>query len=330
MDIELRRAIADRLLIWGVTNPALRLVQCGEGGRGWIAVCANGHQKYCAYRCEQRICPTCAAVRSRELSAKLAPAIYEQVIKSDGEYSLKHLVLGTNINALDYLDLSVSPQKQVKLLNELAYKVKFWRGFVADLLRSYKKQGLVLGFAIGAEFGMKAGTLHFHILMLAKYIPQRKISEDWAKFNLGWGSYVWIRDCGREHEMIAKEVSYIAKYVTKPLALVKREGGLPDTKNVNRMSSFIEQYGAAPLLAAVSYVFIGMRRFQTYGVFFDLDFEDSLPAACEVCGLPLEWHSELGVMVSPNWAVYSDYLLNTLAPNNLGGGGVRYEQLVLF
>lgn len=324
MDAELRQEVAVWLSNLGAIEPARRLIACGEGGRGWVGHCPNGHEVYHHFCCEQRICPSCAARRSRSLANKLSPAVYDVVRSSPGEYGLKHLVLGTTINVCDYLKIVNSKKLDAALLKSLAYKVKLWRGFAADLLRDYSKNGDVLGFAIGAEFGMKAGTLHFHVLMLSKYIDHKIISRDWEQKNLGMGSYVWIRAVDRDEHSIAQEVGYVTKYVTKPLVNVRRDGDVI-TPNVERLTAFYDEHGTAAVLAAVSYLFIGVRRFQTYGCFFNMEFEPEAASVCPECGGELIWASELDRL--QGWG--SDFL-KTLATNKLNGDGGILYQLALF
>lgn len=306
-----------------------RYKDCGEGGRGFVGVCPGGHEVYHAFSCEQRICEKCAGRRSMELHEKLTPALIELLRNTSADYGLKHIVLGTDINMLDYMRVTSDRRLEIpgrRGLWALAQTVKLMRGFAVDLMRSYADGGsslsgdgveaIVKGWAIGCEFGLKAGTLHFHILALCKYIPQTELSSAWERFNLGHGSYCWIEAVGRNDADVAKSVGYISKYVTKPLGKKNREVEEGDTRitdNMRRMALWVEKWGIESVVAAMAYIFKGMRRFQTYGAFYDLEFAGRENEVCEVCGQAYHWVREIDY-VAGSWSSTAE-MLNTLSAN---------------
>lgn len=313
----------------GQLVPASRLRDCGEGGRGWVGYCPDGHETYHAFGCEQRICPSCSFRRAIQLEEKLTPAIMKLIEKTPASYGLKHITLGTNVNIVEYMVVRDGRRELDRSrLDALREKVMFLRGCVASLFRSYCKpltlesgelsEALCLGFGIGIEFGMRAGSLHFHILALCKYIPQADLSRSWERVNRGHGSYCFIQAVGRGDSDVSKSIGYVSKYVTKPLGGKDRDGDTVVTENVARMALWCDLWGVESVIAAIAYVFKGVRRFQTYGSFFALEFEDEPPHVCSVCGQSYTWVRELEYIA----AVGGEFLdfLQTLKTNNLCDG----------
>lgn len=320
----------------GMLVPAARLRDCGEGGRGWVGYCPEGHEKYVSFACEQRICPKCSHGRSLVLGEKLTPAIMKLIEKTSAVYGLKHITLGTDVNIVEFMQVREGRRELDRSrLDMLREKVMFLRGCVAALFRYYSSVGyddkgrivpcgvldsgfevlpLCLGFAIGIEFGMKAGSLHFHILCLSKFIPQATISHDWELHNRSHGSYCFIQAVGRGDSDVAKSIGYVTKYVTKPLGGKDRDGDTDLTYNVARMALWCDLWGVESVIAAMAYVFKGVRRLQTYGAFFALEFEDEEKSCCEVCGLDFFWVRELDYIRDPNRSFLDS--LKTLKTNN--------------
>lgn len=316
--------------------PASRLRDCGEGGRGWVGYCPDGHEKYVSFACEQRICPKCSHGRSLVLEEKLTPAIMNLVRNTPAIYGIKHITLGTDVNIIEYMQVRDGRRELDRnRLDMLREKVMFLRGCVASLFREYSQVGyddkgnvvpcglldsgfevvpLVLGFAIGIEFGMKAGSLHFHILCLGKYIPQAIISSDWKRHNRSHGSYCWVEAVGRGDSDISKSIGYVTKYVTKPLGGKDRDGDTQLTENMARMALWCDLWGVESVIAAMAYVFKGVRRLQTYGAFFALEFEDEEKHCCEVCGQDFFWVRELDYIRNPDRGFLDS--LKTLKTNN--------------
>lgn len=325
-----RGLVSEWLYNLGLVVPSLRFKDCGESGLGWVGLCPNGHETYHAFSCELRICPHCASKRSIEMNNKLAPALAALVDAAPSDFGLKHIILGTNINLLDFMSLKGARRLDSDALNSVRKLTWALRGAVADLFREMLAAGLVLGFGIGIEFGFRAGTLHFHVLALSKYIPQRKLSHEWERHNQNHGSYVWIEAVGREGEDIARAVGYVSKYVTKPLN--KREEGVLDdiTPNVERMSAWVAENGSESVLAALAYVFKGMRRFQTYGSFYNLDVPPDEAEICAVCGAALDWVRELDLLVDGYGAIPPADLLKTLNPDKFCVASDCPVQLRLF
>lgn len=295
-----RRRVAEYMNQLGMGHAGERLIDCDIPGSGWVGYCGKGHIKFHEFTCEQRICPRCAGARSKQLSEKLTPALYKLLYETPAEWGYKHITLGTDINILDFIKFDKHGAIKVNRLYALREQVKLWRGFCADMMKSLmllnpdeKGRGDVLGFGIGIEFGFDGGLLHFHVLALARFLPQFELSNTWERFNLHRGRYTYIKAVERDFDAVAKSVGYLSKYVTKPLGKKKREGneGLVDTANTLRMKEFILAVGVEPIIAALAYVFSGVRRFQTYGAFYALEFEDLPLCACPVCGDPLNWIS---------------------------------------
>lgn len=294
-----RRRVGEFLAQLGMGHAGERFVDCNEPGTGWVGICNNGHETYHTFSCEQRICTRCAGARSKALSEKLTPALYKLLCDTPADWGYKHITLGTDINVLDYIKFK-NGRIVIKHLLALREIVKIWRGFASDLMKQYvlndpddQGRGDVLGYGIGVEFGFDGGLLHFHVLALARFIPQRELSDAWEKINLRRGRYVFIKAVGRDYADVEKSIGYVSKYVTKPLGKKKREGdeGKVLTDNVIRMNEFLAAVGVEPLIAALACVFSGVRRFQTYAAFYGLEFEDLPPENCSVCGAAYTWVS---------------------------------------
>lgn len=311
----------------GMVVPAARLRDCGEGGRGWWGYCPDGHEIYHAFGCKERICARCSHARSCMLQEKLAPAVINLLNKSPQRFSLKHITLGTDVNILDYMAVTSDRKLDAARLDALREKVMMLRGCVAALFREYtlsgaeyvsvdgKKDrvpfsGMVEGFAIGCEFGAKAGTLHFHVLALMDYVDVFQMSKDWERLNHKHGSYAFVREVKAGADEIIKSIGYVTKYVTKPMGARDNDGLGVITENVARMAFWCDLWGVESVVAALAYVFKGMRRFQTYGAFFALEFEDEEPHVCSVCGQSFHWVRELDALLNP-----PDFL-KTLKRNN--------------
>jgi len=327
-----RNTVSDWLYNLGLVVPAFRFADCGESGMGWVGICPQGHEVYHAFSCEQRICPSCAARRSAQMQQNLSPALLELVNNSPGEYGLKHIVFGTNVNLLDFMVLKGERALDADALNSVKQLAWALRGAVAKLMGLYSVAGVlangselqadVLGFGIGIEFGLLAGTLHFHVLALAKYLPQRDLSVAWEVVNHGHGSYVWIEAVGRDASDMDKAVGYISKYVTKPLNK-RKEGVLHDeTANTARMSAWVAKNGLESVMAALAYIFKGVRRFQTYGAFYGLGVDNDVPEVCSVCQQALVWVRELDLLMD-GFAMLpaADELLKTFRTNKFCGFG---------
>ena len=131
----------DTVSLWlsnlGLVVPALRFADCGIGGKGWVGVCPSGHETYHAFSCEQRICPHCAGKRSADMQEKLAPALLALVNETSADYGLKHIVLGTNVNLLDFMRLTGNRRLDANALNSVKKLAWALRGAVADLFRDY-------------------------------------------------------------------------------------------------------------------------------------------------------------------------------------------------
>lgn len=302
---------------------AARYRQCGDVAKGHVGVCENGHKQFFAYGCMLRNCPRCAARRSRELSEKLTPALLRKVSESSGRYSVKHIILGTDISLLDYMKIKMiggEPSIVSSKLAELSSLIKMLRGAVADMLKDhFLEEGLEgCGFAIGVEFGANL-ILHFHVLALMPFWSQKLIGGvggKWWEYSMHRGSYCWISELGRGDDDIKKGLGYVTKYVTKPLA--GKTERRADTPNAARVDEFMARWGVECVEAALWFVFRGVRRFQTYGSFYRLEFDPDVPFCCPECEGAMTWRPATQADVD---------LLNSLKTNKSFSDGEKVTPL---
>lgn len=324
-----RGFVADGLLSLGLRIKAERFRNCGEGGRGWVGVCPSNHSVYCPFGCEMRTCPKCGKVRARELGEKLTPKIIDLVMASDGRLGLKKFELTTSVSLVDYVQVRGRGLVAAPLdkLHDILIDL---RNSVRDLFRFKFGANPQVGWGIGCEFGPGGFCIHFHVLALCPYFPQRELSELWKRFSKGRGSVVWVEAVARNYQEMEKNIRYVTKYVTKSMA--HKLSPRAESGSSLKVAAFVEFNGIEPLLAAVEYVLSGMRRFQTYQSFYDLyDGSEDDDMVCPTCGEKLWWFSELDWLESD---VFSGIALNLLTTNKLSGGSGSDppggEQLPLF
>lgn len=302
----------------GGLSAASRFRDCGESGRGWVGFCPNGHEVYHAFGCMLRICPRCASAASKKLSEKLTPAIQDLVRNSSAALGLKHITLTTNISLLDYMK-EINGAWMPAPLDGLRENIKWLRCSAADMFKAKFAGVDGCGWAIGIEFGANL-MLHFHVLALVPYWDNHELSAMWKEYSLGRGFIVDIRAAGRDEKDIEKAVGYVSKYVTKPLGRKKK-----DEVSSNRVALFVDSFGRSPIDAALWYVFKGVRRFQTYAGFYDLELPPEMSEVCSVCGEALHWVSEYDA-INPD-GVWQ--FLNLLKTNKLmDEGGVSPPKVI--
>lgn len=288
-----RSLVANFIAQLGGLSAADRFNDCGEGGRGYVGVCRNdgcsaGSNVYHSFRCMLRICPTCASAASHKLAEKLVTPIVLLVRKSPARLGLKHITLTTNICLLDYVKFDKNGRIVSVALDALQIVMQRLRRRAAQMMRKFCEGVEGCGFAIGIEFGSNL-MLHFHVLALCPFWPQRELSESWREYSNGCGFIVDIREAARELEDIEKAVGYVSKYVTKPLG--KKKENAP--RRASRVLAFVERHGQECIIAALWYVFRGVRRFQTYGSFYDLEMPPDDLEVCPHCGGKLTWLNEV-------------------------------------
>lgn len=154
---------------------------------------------------------------------------------------------------------------------ELGVKVKVRRN---PIVRQGRK-GLVTDWRVwrgsggvaAMELGMRRGTnhagelnnnLHFHALIYAPYISQRRLSEAWNRITVD--SY--IVDI-RAVKTVAHAANYVLKYMSKP----------PAVESYSELANYAE---------AIK----GSRRLKTAGVFYnglEIEKKEKLKVACPCC-----------------------------------------------
>lgn len=303
-----RNLVAFWLNRMGENGMAERFFNCGEGGRGFVGVCPDGHQVYHAFGCESRLCERCSARRARVMADEFVPAVQRLVAAAPAHLGLRHIVLGTDVSMLEYMRVHGAVNGSMGSLDRhsldgLREVIKLYRGFLVDMLRELWGGNKQCGWAIGVEFGMKGLMLHFHVLALSPYIAQRELSDLWKKASLGRGGYIWIEAVGRDDVAITKSVKYVAKYVTKPLGKINGDDGkMSSSANALKVVRFIENHGIECVIAALAYTFKGLRRFQEYGSLYSMERSVEPPECCQVCGKGLIWLDERTFLDSPIWS----------------------------
>lgn len=319
-----REGIADILRASGDTVAADRFLQCCEGGRGWVGVCNDCRfQVYHPSSCELRICPSCGGKRARALAMKMQHGIKALVERAPQSYSLKHVTLSTNVCLLDYIEYDPARRvlnvARIWELTELIVKLR------VNVRKMFQEEFDGYGFmggGIGVEFGPGGLMLHFHVLLLSPYYAQEDLQKDWERWSDGHspGAIVYIRKA--KGEDLEKVVGYVAKYVTKPLA--RRDKSPVPANRLSRAESWVAQNGFEAIEAALHFAFKGMRRFQTFGSFFNMELPpDEEAEVCPKCGGDLTWHRELDVLRCELDAEDRRVsLLKLLTANNLSEGKI--------
>ena len=241
-----------------------RFADCGTPGLGFVGICVSNpshSEVYHPFSCMLRICPTCAARRSAQLAASLEKPIAVLAEAAPRHYTLKHLILTTSVSLSEDTD-------------NLRSTMRRYRIGVREILQGLFPADKIMGGLIGAEFGENGRKLHFHVLLLSRYIDKEKLEKSWFDLTAGRGRWSFIRKLAHVSDGIAE----ICKYVTKPTA----EDDGEEIESV---------------LAKLHFVLKGVRRFQAFGSFFRMDRNEAeTENVCRECGSVLMWQSELDWM----------------------------------
>lgn len=291
-----RDRLADLLLDQGDDTAAFRLRHCQEQGMGWVGECsehAEHRSLYSPFYCEQRVCPVCAKRRSWKLALQILEPIRRVAAAAPDGYKLSHVVLTTDIS----LD---------ETLNKVRTSAKRLRVGVRTLFQTMFPSDKNMGGIIGEEFGENGRKLHYHVLMLSKFIPKKKLSSMWRKWTGGRGYIVHIRAV----DDIYSSVAEIVKYCTKPM---KASG---ETQNIET------------ILARVHVVIKGRRRIQAFGIFYNMDRDigDEYDCVCPDCGAAVKWRSELSEIDCEKYEIRNPGVVDLIESNNLSGRDPPDEQ----
>ena len=239
--------------------------------------------------CKNRFCPECAQVQQNRLVRRYLPEIERLLRAAPSNYSLKHVVLTTRINAHDLrfqeqMDAGFDGVR--RLWGELFGKD--WRKKVGCLVTAEVSPGKLL--------------LHYHVVLLSPFIERERLNELWRKLSPD-GSYITFIEARvfshGKSTSVKDVIRYGVKYTVKPL-VVDGDGNV---------STF------PPKLVVKLYrIFAGKRRVRSYGLFYDLATEDE-PATCPECGAPIIamipsewlWWCETGFMPQEQREVIGDY-----------------------
>jgi len=301
-----RDRLSDLLIDQGDDTAAFRLKHCEEPGMGWVGKCENdpNHKVWQSpFYCEQRICPVCAKRRSASLAAAILKPIIALSEGAPRGYKLRHVVLTTDISLDEDTDQVRNHAKRLRV-------------GIRHIFQAMFKDDKILGGFIGEEFGEEGRKLHYHVLVLSKFIPWKKLSEMWKGWTAGrgWRVHVSLIDD------VYKAVAEVSKYCTKPV-------------KVNGESQDIEE-----TLARVHAVIKGRRRVQGFGSFYNMPRpdDDEYDISCPDCGGKVVWHSELSYLLAEENAEHPVADLFLRESNKLGRSPPTYpdsevsEQLEMF
>lgn len=147
-------------------------------------------------RCRDRLCPTCSAIRSSELSERI-----ENAVKQMDAPRFMTLTIRSDGSSLDVL------------LARL--RASFRRIRESEMWRKYVRGGI---YAIETTYNKETGQWHPHVHLVweGRFIAQRQLSAAWLQAS-GDSPIVDVRAI-RSRKAIAR---YISKYVAKGVACVE-------------------------------------------------------------------------------------------------------------
>ena len=238
--------------------------------------------------CKNRFCPECAQKQQNRLVRRYLPEIERLLKAAPRNYSLKHVVLTTRIEAGNprFREHMEAGFEGVRRLWEKLFG-KRWRKKVGCLVTAEVSPGKLL--------------LHFHVVLLSPFVEKERLNELWRKLSPD-GSYVtFIKAPVFSHgksTSVRDVIRYGVKYAVKPVV---------DDGDGN-VSTFPPE-----LVVKLYRIFAGKRRVRSYGLFYGLETEDQ-PAACPECDapiiamMPIEWlwYCETGFMPQEQRVVLGD------------------------
>jgi len=298
-----RAKVAELLRAGGDDTAAFRYEYCHEAGMGWVGVCVsnpNHEGLYHPFSCNDRACPVCSRRRSAQLSSQITKPIMELAQRAPRGYRLRHLVLTTDHGLFDYSEADM--RDLVKTLRK-SIRIMLQGYFTRTDKKGRKVPDKWLGGLIAAEFGEKGRKLHFHVLLLSRFVRMNDLLAMWNDTNQGHGYIGHIREVDKT---AISAIDEVCKYATK---------GLKDSS---------EDTSIEETLARVHFVLKGVRRVQGFGVFYNMDRDDQeAEVCCPECGSPVMWMQELDWAEAQSWRDAGDGSLKSKPVNKLlaGGGG---------
>ncbi len=291
-----RAAVAAILAANDDGNAGFNYEHCREPGRGWIGTCNDcKHEVYHPHSCDLRICNECASRRIATLTARLTPPITKLIQCGPKLYTLKHIILSTNVCLLDYIEYDPDTQLlNMDRLGELREIVRKLRVSIRHMFQE-RFNDPHMGAGVGMEFGPGGLMLHFHVLAYCGWYPRSLIQADWATASEGHGHWAYVRQARREFNTKTGPWTAAVGYVVKEVVagIGTKYSKRDTTAQVHRVVDTISEMGEAPITAAIHFLLKGIRRFQTFGSFYKLSNKDEDRCGCPLCGGKLTWQSEI-------------------------------------
>jgi len=169
-------------------------------GRGYVVKCWDTKENKICYfyvPCNKRTCSACQKRLSWHIYQRLKPTIRTILNHSQDNMKLRLMTLT--------LSNSDDKYENVQFFKQALHRL-WWRLQKKGLKKRYNVQAMVGAF----EFGSKNLNLHFHSVILSKYIPQKELSDLWSDVTGGRGKIVDIRNITG-----LKGVKEVLKYASK-------------------------------------------------------------------------------------------------------------------
>ena len=263
-----RALLANKYFEDGDYKKSSRIARCGEPTPMLCTHCGTKH--LFSYRCGLRTCSSCAAARARQMTMQYKK-IMASTVRMQRGWRTKMITFTVPTKG-DYAGAVARINKGMISIWENHLR----RDAMGRKIKSKKKGVKVASGMISAlEFGPKTGNVHVHCLYYGPYIPRGDV------YQLPDGKRV---ESGRKGGPSSSDLQALgAKMIEKGLVSEwKDETGAyivdvrpADKNSLNEVCKYLTKPSGVSPAHHVEYerVVAGTRRFKTYGVYFNPEFE---------------------------------------------------------